>query len=226
VLAVTWELDRSTDEVRMQWAESGGPSVGEPRHTGFGRLLLERALASDLNGEVKLSFAKEGLRCLISFPLDRHSGARARAGAAARQDAAASPEPDYATAVHADIESQTRVLVVEDEALLAMELEELLDRAGCTVVGPFSDVARALDAAHRESIDVALLDMNLNGEMVYPLADELTKKGVPFLFVTGYGALDVPERFRSITRVAKPIDPAALANELQRHSSGRAGQAH
>jgi DNA-binding response OmpR family regulator len=118
------------------------------------------------------------------------------------------------------------VLVVEDEALLAMELEELLDGAGCTVVGPFSDVARALDAAHRERIDVALLDMNLNGEMVYPLADELTRKGVPFLFVTGYGALDVPERFRSITRVAKPIDPADLANELQRHSSGRAGQAH
>ncbi len=85
------------------------------------------------------------------------------------------------------------MLVVEDEALLAMELEELLDRAGCTIVGPFSDVARALDAAHRERIDVALLDMNLNGEMVYPLADELTRKGVPFLFVTGYGALDVPE---------------------------------
>jgi CheY-like chemotaxis protein len=108
------------------------------------------------------------------------------------------------------------VLVVEDEALLAMELEELLDTAGHSIVGPFANLARAIDAAQREKIDVALLDTNLNGEMVYPVADELTRRGIPFLFVTGYGPLNVPERFRSVTRVAKPIDPAALASELQR----------
>jgi PAS domain S-box-containing protein len=219
VLAVKWEIDKSADEVRIEWVEAGGPCVSEPRHSGFGRLLLERALASDLNGAVKLSFPKEGLRCLISFPLDGHSTVHTREKSARNQGAASRaelPEGDRYGLATRQRDRQTRVLVVEDEALLAMELEELLDTAGHSIVGPFASLARAIDAAQREKIDVALLDTNLNGEMVYPVADELTRRGIPFLFVTGYGPLHVPDRFRSVTRVAKPIDPAALAGELQR----------
>jgi PAS domain S-box-containing protein len=220
MVAVSWELDRSDGQVRLHWIESGGPSVTEPAHTGFGRLLLERALASDLNGEVKLDFAKDGLHCLISFPLDSHSAAQTHA-AGPRRDAGAQthspPHDQHSASAHTE-GRQARVLIVEDEALLAMELEEFLDRGGYAIVGPFGNVGRAIEATHREMIDVALLDMNLNGEMVYPLADELSRRGIPFIFVTGYGALHVPERFRGVPRVPKPIDPAALANELRRHS--------
>jgi PAS domain S-box-containing protein len=218
MVAVSWELDRSDGQVRLHWTESGGPSVTVPDHTGFGRLLLERALASDLNGEVKLEFARDGLHCLISFPLDSHSARAPTASPRQDRDAQTHPQRDqHVASAHKD-GRQARVLIVEDEALLAMELEEFLDRGGYAIIGPFGNLGRAIEATHRETIDVALLDMNLNGEMVYPLADELSRRGIPFIFVTGYGALHVPERFRGVPRVPKPIDPTALVNELRRHS--------
>jgi two-component sensor histidine kinase len=75
-LRVTWQISPSENEVAMSWIETGGPTVRPPQHTGFGRFLLERALASDLNGKVKLDFTKkEGLHCLIAFPLDRQLAA-------------------------------------------------------------------------------------------------------------------------------------------------------
>ena len=99
---------------------------------------------------------------------------------------------------------------------MAIELEDFLQAAGSTIIGPFGDLAKATQAAHREVIDLAVLDTNLNGEMVYPLADDLLAQGIPFIFVTGYGASNLPERFRSAPRVAKPYDPAALTKELER----------
>jgi DNA-binding NtrC family response regulator len=107
-------------------------------------------------------------------------------------------------------------MIVEDEALLAMELETLLQSAGCTVIGPFSNLEQAREAVHGEAINIALLDTNLNGEMVYPLADDLAARGVPFIFVTGYGASHLPERFRAAPRVSKPYDPSVLRRELER----------
>ena len=106
-------------------------------------------------------------------------------------------------------------MIVEDEALLAMELETVLQSAGCTVIGPFSNLERARAAVHTEAMNFALLDTNLNGQMVYPLADDLAARGVPFMFVTGYGPSHLPERFRSAPRIAKPYDPAALKRVLE-----------
>jgi len=113
-----------------------------------------------------------------------------------------------------------RVLVVEDEFLLALLLEEELVSAGCSVVGPFSGLAQAMEAARRETFDLAILDINLNGEMVYPLADELSGSGVPFIFMSGYGLSNLPERFRTAPRIAKPYDPAILVREMQRALPG------
>ena len=69
---VAWEVDPDNRQLRICWTESGGPAVSPPRHSGFGRLLLERALASDLGGDVQLDFAEDGLRCAIAIPLDEH----------------------------------------------------------------------------------------------------------------------------------------------------------
>lgn len=115
-----------------------------------------------------------------------------------------------------------RVFVVEDELLLALGLEDDLADAGCTVLGPFGTVAEALKASTQQRFDVATLDVNLNGEFVYPLADELLARGKPFLFLTGYGAADLPERFRALPRVSKPYDPVTLIRELGR-TAGRPG---
>ena len=113
-----------------------------------------------------------------------------------------------------------RILVVEDEYLLAHTLEEELRNAGHAVVGPYGDRATGTRAARREAFDLAILDINLGGEMAYPLADELIARKVPFLFLTGYGTLNMPERFRACPRVSKPYEPKHLLREIARVAAG------
>jgi len=108
------------------------------------------------------------------------------------------------------------VLILEDDFLISCSLEEDIRLLGCSVVGPFSNLARAREAIRHVPVDFAVLDINLNGEMSYPLADDLTAQKVPFLFLTGYGASALPERFRQCPRVAKPYDPANLSREIRR----------
>jgi CheY-like chemotaxis protein len=98
------------------------------------------------------------------------------------------------------------ILVAEDEFLVALVVEETLQSLGCTVLGPFSDLAEASAAAESEPIDAAVLDINLGGEMVYPLAEHLDRHGIPFVFTTGYAVADLPERFRAFDFLRKPID--------------------
>jgi DNA-binding response OmpR family regulator len=82
--------------------------------------------------------------------------------------------------------AQPQILVVEDETILAMMLEDALLDEGYSVVGPFARVAAALQAAELEALDAALLDVNVAGEMVFPVAEMLARRGVPFLLMTGY----------------------------------------
>lgn len=109
-----------------------------------------------------------------------------------------------------------RVFVVEDEFLLALSLEDDLRSASFSMLGPYSTLSSALLASRREQFDLALLDINLHGEAVFPLADELIARGVPFIFLTGYGAADLPERFRTLPRLQKPYEPSMLIRELHR----------
>ena len=109
-----------------------------------------------------------------------------------------------------------RILVVEDEFVLAQELAAHFREAGATVLGPVSSIARAeryLDAA-----DAAILDINLNGEVVFPLADELDKKGVPFVFFSGNDQIGLPERFRYAQTLSKPMGFRAASEILAAQS--------
>ncbi|MGA7484516.1 MAG: response regulator [Bradyrhizobium sp.] len=81
--------------------------------------------------------------------------------------------------------SNHKVLVVEDEMMIAMLIEDMLDELGCKVVGPATNVPRALELIGKESIDVAVLDLNLDGKDTYAIADALQGKNVPFIFATG-----------------------------------------
>lgn len=107
------------------------------------------------------------------------------------------------------------ILLVEDEFLLALQLEELLQAHGATVRGPYRRLEDALTAAQQGNFDFAILDINLGGTMVYPLADRLLALGVPFLFLTGYSQANLPEQFRGVTRLNKPCDPAQLISALR-----------
>ena len=109
-----------------------------------------------------------------------------------------------------------RVLVVEDELLVALLVEDVLSEAGCITIGPFARVLEALAAAKVETIDVALLDVNVANEKVFPIAYVLEERGIPFLFVTGYGEAALPRDRPDWEACAKPFLPGQLAARLAR----------
>jgi two-component SAPR family response regulator len=111
----------------------------------------------------------------------------------------------------AELVAGLRLLVVEDEALVAMLIEDILLDLDCVVIGPVGTVAQALALLHVEEIDGALLDVNLGGgERSYPVADALAARDVPFIFVTGYGETGVERRYAPVTVLQKPFDPRSL----------------
>jgi two-component SAPR family response regulator len=108
-----------------------------------------------------------------------------------------------------------RILIVEDEYLLADDLASVLREAGAHVLGPVPSVAAALSLiANEDRIDGAVLDINLRGEMVFPLAAALQDRGIAFIFATGYDEEIVPERFAHLPRVEKPLNGSTAATML------------
>lgn len=112
--------------------------------------------------------------------------------------------------------SGCRILVVEDEYLLADELRRALEGAGATVIGPIGHLPTAMARARAEhAIDAAVLDLNLGGAEVFPLAELLAERGVPMIFSTGYDAVSVPPRFAHVTACLKPVSLPAVIAALQ-----------
>ena len=110
-----------------------------------------------------------------------------------------------------------RVLVVEDEMMIAMLVEDMLGELGCTVVGPAHALEPALSLASSEAeIDAALLDINLAGQPVFAIADALRAKGVPMIFSTGYGESGLREIDRGAPVLQKPFRAAELAAALNK----------
>lgn len=117
-----------------------------------------------------------------------------------------------------------RILLVEDEAMVAMIIEDTLSDLGCEIVGPMSSIDRALAAARTtERIDGAFLDVNLRGELVYPVAEALTARGIPFAFVTGYGEKGIDARYRGAPVLTKPFLPETVEQLVSTHMAGRSG---
>jgi CheY-like chemotaxis protein len=107
-----------------------------------------------------------------------------------------------------------RILVIEDEMVVAMLIEDLLAELGCEVVRPVAHLDRALTLIERETVDAAVLDVNLDGQDSYPLADALLRRGVPFVFSTGYGGDSVRETYRGHPILQKPFTKRDLAGAL------------
>ena len=108
-----------------------------------------------------------------------------------------------------------RVLIIEDESLVAMLLETILEDMGCIVVGPEANIDDGLVAATSEaSLDAALLDVNVAGREVFPIAEALRARGVPFVFSTGYGEAGLPEHWRGNPTVQKPFTEGAIRDAL------------
>jgi PAS domain S-box-containing protein len=195
----------------LDWSEHGGPPVTPPKRTGFGAALLEQVTPRELGGEVRLDFHRDGVRACI----EGDPGAIAEPTSAAavveapREDAGASVgevQPAAGTV------KGLRLLIVEDAVLLALELEAGLIEAGADVIGVAVELDEAMEFLNQE-FDAAVLDVNLNGRLVTPLAEALVSRGIPFVFATGYGEAGAPEGFDAPI-VRKPYNVHQIVNAL------------
>ena len=193
----------------LTWTESGGPTVSQPVRRGFGSTLLEQVTSRELNGLTVIEYRPAGVQ------------ARLRAGAAA-----VAPRPETVPEAPAPRVAETistnggvtnlkgaRVLIVEDAVLLALELETGLAEAGARIIGPAYELEEAL-ALLDHQIDAAVLDANLNGRSVIPVAEALSARKIPFVFATGYGeAAGAPGGFDAPV-IRKPYDVTQVASAV------------
>jgi CheY-like chemotaxis protein len=112
-----------------------------------------------------------------------------------------------------------RLLVVEDTFLLAESLSALLRSHGCDVVGPVASLEQGLDLACDAALDGAILDINLGGKLSFPIAATLSRRGIPYFFVTGYSEDVLPASYRAVPRLEKPFEDAELEQMLLREFS-------
>ncbi|GAD56178.1 MAG: PAS domain S-box-containing protein [Limimaricola cinnabarinus] len=182
---------------RVVWRESGGPRVAPPERMGFGSTLLRSILRAD-EGEVRMDYAEAGVVCTIEMPVGH--------------DAA---ESERATRGEARLEGR-RVMVVEDEFLIAISLEMALGEQGALVEGPYTRLAEAREAVSTRP-DAAVLDVRLGSESSLPLARDLASLGVPLLFVTGnVDGEELKQEFPDAQVLSKPVSEDRVVAELKR----------
>jgi len=207
-LHVAWT--RTADAIELSWNESGGPSIEIPKKSGFGFSVIAATLRGQLRGEFHFDWRSEGLHCRLSIPT--------RSG---REKGDATPRPAV-VAPRREVAKSRSVLVVEDEPLLGMMMSDALTQIGFVILGPYGRLSEAVEAAKTLSFTVAVLDVSLGGETVYEVADLLTRSGVPYLFVTGYGKESLEPRFAHIRVLRKPVDVESLRIALEEATSQQA----
>src|SRR6056297_306282 len=208
-LSVRWWVE--ADHLHLTWRERNGPPVDPPSRKGFGRTVIEQSLSFELEGEVVLRFAREGVECDLMVPMSL-------VHPAGQSDAAKDPaEKESGDAPLRPI----RVLLVEDSMITALDIAQTLEDLGFEVLGPTGRVSGAIGILDKEKVDVAVLDVNLGKEDSFPIADRLVSEAIPFAFLTGYDAASVlPERFKGIACLNKPFSDAALAQTITRLTAG------
>ena len=199
---VNWELQPRS--LLLRWTESGGPRPQAPAAPGFGIRMISASIERQLAGEAAFHWRPEGLHCSVCVPrgdsiepLAHRTGAHWTVG----EDRSALP---------LQLETGNRVLLVEDEILVAMMMKDILTELGFSVIGPFSRLAEAMVAAVHDNIDAGIIDVNLGGEFVYPVADVLAAREIPFVFITGYGVESIDSRFGYVPIVKKPVQRQVL----------------
>ena len=113
-----------------------------------------------------------------------------------------------------------RILVVEDDMLIALVIEQTLQDLGCVVIGPVGKLDAAMRIADNEALDAAILDVNIRGGHVFPVADRLCARGIPFALASGYGDWALPEAFQNQPRLTKPFTDKDLEAQVRLLCSG------
>ncbi len=204
-VSVTWTVRQQSGgrTLNLRWAEADGPDVQAPVSRGFGTTLIEKSLAAH-GGRATIDYGAEGVSCNITLPLQDAEGTET-----AMLSRGMRAEDDDFPVTSGKLLGR-RVLVVEDEPLIAMDVSDVLSEAGCSIVGPATNLDEAIYLAASESLDAAILDANLAGQRVDSLAATLDRRDIPFAFLTGYGREGLPEQFRQSPLINKPFLHAKL----------------
>jgi PAS domain S-box-containing protein len=196
---LTWQL--RPDLVVLEWVESGGPRIVPPATRSFGLNVIRASVEQQLGGKVTFDWDPRGLQCTLSIP---HSEL------GSRSDPKPARERTDNGSGQAAMATSRRVLLVEDEALVAMMIQQCLTETGHSIVGPISTASEAIVTAKNGDFDAAILDINLGDGMAYPVAEILAARGIPFIFVTGFEADAVDDRFSKVPVLQKPIERQML----------------
>lgn len=203
-LSIEWSVRNSGDRrLLLQWNELDGPSVIAPLKHGFGMTLIKRSLQAH-GGSVVIDFAVKGVTCKIEFPLGEIASPNT---GAYRMIATGTTITECSSKQRL---RNKRILVVEDEPLVAMDLISALEEDGCEIVGPAANVDSARNLIDKGEFDAALLDANLGGQTVDELAAAITRLNIPFAFVSGYGRENLPQAFRQAPLIDKPYGRSQL----------------
>ena len=206
-VAVHWDR-RDDGGLDLSWTETGGPLVEPPTRRGFGSNLIERALALETGGRATIHYKPSGVVCDIILP--KSSLVELSAKPAAKLELALPPSTTNAMPV------SPRLLIVEDSFLVLLTVEGMCEDLGWQVVGPATRLDEALLLARTADVDAALLDVNLDGEMSWEVADVLTARGIPFTFSTGYDyATILPPHLANSDVIAKPYRVNDLAERVR-----------
>lgn len=205
-------LERQPDQsLDIKWQESGGPAVQAPTRRGFGTTIIDRTIPFELGGTANVEFAVTGVRAEFSIPAVHVRNAPV--SNVRPKSVSTSPE-----APSDGLSFPEKVLLVEDNLLIAMDGEDALRRLGARDISVCANVRSALDAMEREDFEFALLDINLGTETSLPVASKLRELGIPFIFASGYGENSVlPEEMRNELVLAKPYDMAGLGASWQKN---------
>jgi len=212
---VHWR-SRADGGLTLEWVESEGPAVVPPTRHGFGSTLLEKVTGRELDGDVRVDYRRSGVRVVLN----------AAATAIAEPAATSAPAADATPPVIVEGASSgarhsaepvrihgLRLLIVEDALLLTLELEAGLQEAGAQIVGSAADIDEAMRMVDLP-LDAAVLDANLNGVSVLPVAEALAARGVPFVFATGYGDSKMAPQGFDAPVIRKPYDVTQVAAAL------------
>jgi two-component sensor histidine kinase/DNA-binding response OmpR family regulator len=196
----------SDDSLRLDWREKGGPPVKAPMGRGFGTTLIEHT-AKGQGGGARRSIEADGLRWEIALPLASADHVAPHAPSELRKSV--SQAAGKSTPARGSMKGK-RFAVIEDEPLIAIEIASILEQDGAQICGPASTVGDALRLIEGSELDGALVDANLRGQPVDDIAAALTRKGIPFVFVTGYGREALPSSFAHARTLKKPFTEEQL----------------
>jgi two-component sensor histidine kinase/ActR/RegA family two-component response regulator len=196
-------VDVTGEGLDIRWFESGIPTAGKPKKIGFGSRLIP-VIMQQLGGSAHYDWTNDGLKftAIVSNKSDPGT---------VRADRCLLAETKKAE----HIGGKSSVLVVEDEPVIGMLLTSLLLELDFKVLGPFPRIAQAMTVATNEPLHLAILDINVAGELVYPLAAMLKEQKTPLIFVSGYAAETIDSRFVDIPVLEKPIEVSSLRTILE-----------